>query len=134
MMEARQIVSPHQPHEIHAGISVFKRSERLRRVARAQLRFQIANLNLRVVHDLPRAGQSRRQWGWPARLQWIAGAHKPPNKIQPKPLQRLARDMGMPGMCRVERPTQQTDSLPSLRNWPSYACEFSRFQRTWPKG
>ena len=108
-VELHQIVRPHQPDEGHARIDRPQPLHRVGRGARAQPRLQRGDLHPRVPHHRPRprhpVGHRRRL----PRLQRVAGGDQPPDLIQPKPLHRLARDMGMPLMRRIERPAQQAD-------------------------
>ena len=54
-------------------------------------------------------------------FQWVAGADKPPDAIQPKALQGFARDMNVPRMRRIERATQQANDLSRPGWWQSFA-------------
>jgi hypothetical protein len=53
----------------------------------------------------------RGQWRGAVALQGVAGADHPPQPVQPEAAQRLAADMQMSGMGRIERAAQKADHL-----------------------
>ena len=50
-------------------------------------------------------------------FQRIAGTNQTPDLIQTEPFQRLAGDMRMPLVRRIERPSEQTDHLTGSGIW-----------------
>ena len=64
-----------------------------------------------MPHQRPRRRHPLRQGRGRVALQRVARADQPPDLIQPQPLQRLARQMHMAGMGRIEGPAQQADHL-----------------------
>ncbi|SEQ63891.1 hypothetical protein SAMN05428995_105395 [Loktanella sp. DSM 29012] len=52
-------------------------------------------------------------------FQRITRTDQPPDLIQPEPHERLARQMRVSGMGGIERSAQQTDALPTARDWPT---------------
>ena len=106
-VELRQIVRPHQPDEPHAGIECPQPRQRLRGVAGAEPRLDVGDGDAGVDHHGLCLRQTQRQRCRALPLQRVARADQPPDAVQPEPLQRLARDVDMARMGRVERPTQQ---------------------------
>ena len=112
-----EVVRPHQPDEAHTGIAGPQRGKGLRGVAGAKMGLDIRDLDPRVLHHLARARQTGRHRGRSMRLERIARADHPPHPIQPETLDRLAGDMGVTLVRRIERPAKQPDHLPRGRIW-----------------
>lgn len=101
-MQIRQVIRPHQPDKPHPRIQRLQPRQRLCRMAGAKVRFQIGNPHARVLHDLPGAGHPLVKWRWTGLFQGVPRTDKPPQLIQSKPLERLAAEVGMTGVGRVE--------------------------------
>jgi len=109
-----QIIRANQKHEIRTRKALAQFHKRISGEARAKRPFDIGRDHAPAIGNAPRARQTFRKRRHPrARLQGIARRDQQPNLIQPKRAERLARDMAMPGMGRVEGPAQKADAAPA---------------------
>lgn len=121
-MDLRKIIRPHQPDKAHARIARAQRCNRLRRISCAQMGLDVRHVHVRMPHQITRIRHTLSQRCRPLRLQRIAGRDKPPDPVQPEPLQRLARDVHMPRMRRIKRSAQQTNALARSGNGKAVSC------------
>ena len=108
-MELREVIGPHQPNKPHTGIQRHQPRQSLRRVARAKLGFEARHLDARIMHHLARPRDTTRHRRGALLFQRVTRAYQPPHTVQPKAPQRLAGDMRMALMRRIERSAEQTD-------------------------
>src|SRR5438552_16526344 len=67
-MEAAQIVGAHDPDEAHTGAAGDEVGERVVAVARADLGFEAADIDARMVRECPRGGDARAERAQAARV------------------------------------------------------------------
>ena len=102
VMQLRKVIRPHQPHKAHPPIAPRQRLQGLRGIARAQTRLDTRDRDARVLHHGARPFQPVVKRGRPARFQRIARSDQPPDSIQTKAFERLAGDMHMARVGRIE--------------------------------
>lgn len=116
-MNRRQIVGPHQPDETRARPSRGQPCQGRRGLRRAEPVLKIDDPDSGVAGRMPGGshpvGERRHAGLW---LQGILRRDHPPDLIQAESLQRLAGDVQMSVMGRVEGPAQQTNSEGSARS------------------
>lgn len=94
-----------------------QRSQRFRRIGRAAMALKIADSHTRMPHHRSRRLHPVLKRCRTAIFQRIARRHQPKHAVQPKPFQRLARDMHMTRMWRIKRSPQQTHGHPRTQIW-----------------
>jgi hypothetical protein len=90
-------------------VEVFMQGKQGGGVAGAQTHLQPGDHHPGVIDHRPGLRDPGCQRGRAFGFQRVAGADQPPHPVQPEPLERLAGDMGMAGMGRIERPAEQAD-------------------------
>jgi len=118
--QLREVVRAHQPDEMRGRKAAFEHMHRVRRVARAQMRLDIRGDDPPPIGYALRGGQTRGQRRHAGGgLQRVAGRDHEPELVQAEMRHRLAGDVQMPLMCRVERPAEQphpqTVAMPEAR-------------------
>ena len=121
MVELRQIVRTHQPHEMNArtcepaaqGVEIVSYS-----VAGADDSFETADIDAGIDGDhraRPRSRGRRVRAKLAVFLQWISRRDQPPDPIQLQTLHREQADGAMGFMRRIERAAEQADAHPRCR-------------------
>ena len=111
VVETGEIIRPHQPDEVNIRATAQDVRDRLRRIARADSRFQSGDNVPGVMlhqgaacrHPLFQRGQGRDI------LERVAGGDKPPDLMEPQAPQGRLRHQPMPRMRRVERATEEAN-------------------------
>src|SRR5579862_1006629 len=86
-MEAAQIVSTHDPDEMHTGAAPDQIADRLVGVAGAEFGFEVGDINAGMMRQGSGGGDARGEWRKaPGVLERIAGSDQPPNAIEAQPL------------------------------------------------
>ena len=134
---ARQLlqnVGAHQPDEVRAWKPPQQAVQRIDGVARAEYRLDRAGDDAASVRDAARRGQALAQRCHAAlRLQHIARRDQQPHLIEPQPPASNIDDMAMPGMRRIERTAEQSDTHPPPVTEPRQRIDQARVQgRTCP--
>jgi len=112
--ELREIVGTHQPDEASPRKAAFQRAQRVGGVTRAQPRLDIGNPDALVADDrrggCDAVGERRHAVD---RLQRILRRDEPPDLVELEMAQRLAADVQVAAMGRVERAAEQADTSPA---------------------
>jgi len=116
-MKLRQIIRAHEPDKPLLGVKLLQGPQRLRGITRAKPLFDPRHGHTRMIHHFAGLRYPRLHRRRAALLERITRAHQPPHLIQPKPFERLTRDVRMPRMRRIKRPAQQSDHLTRGRIW-----------------
>src|SRR5216684_1278595 len=139
MAELREIVSAHQPDETGASEAALEDAQRVGGIARTQPRLDIGDLDARIVDDGCGGSDALDQRGHAAhRLQRVLRRDEPPDLVEAEAAQRLAADMQMAAVGRVERAAEQADapSSPIAKRRGEREAGSSRRRsgqgRTWP--
>ena len=111
MVEAPEVVRPHQPDEAHARVAAPQLAQGRCGVARADPRLEVGDDDPPVADHRPRLGEPPREVGGRVGLQRVAGGDEPPDAIEPEGAERPERDVDVPGVRRVERAAEQPDAL-----------------------
>lgn len=70
-----------------------------------------------MIHQVPRGSNALRQrLELTVILEWVAGRHQPPDRIQTKSLQRLTRDEPMSLMRGIKAAAKQPNAHAGRRN------------------
>ena len=110
-MELGQVIGPHQPYEPDAGVKRLQRCDGLGGIARADPRLDIGDDDAGMIDQRMGRRQTLCQGGRSLGLERIAGADQPPDAIEPKAFERLATDMQMAGMGRIELSAEKANGL-----------------------
>src|SRR5262249_45109078 len=82
-------------------------------ISRADLRFQAADVDARMVHERLRGGDALRERAKPAGVfERIARSHQPPDAVEVEPLHGDQACAEMRLVRRIERAAEQTDAHP----------------------
>lgn len=85
MMEAEEIVGPHQPHEMDTRAAAFHVAERLECIGTAEVGLETRDHDLGMTGELAGRLQALGEFREVAPvLQWITGADEPPDAIEPQ--------------------------------------------------
>jgi hypothetical protein len=110
-VEIDKIVDAHDPDEMHGWTATAQDANGVDRVAGADLRLDIGDVDARMPGTRPRrrdAGSERGQF--PDILQRISGRHQPPDAVEAKPLHCEQADGTVRRMRRIERAAKQPDA------------------------
>ncbi len=126
-MELGQVVRPHKPHKFGLWEASRELCDSIHSVARIELKLDSGG------HD-PRAAGLRFGGFQPGSqishiipgLQRIAGRHQPPAFVQPKRVDRKARDPAMAAMSGVKAASKKADAAWNLGHIVSLQRRFSR--------
>src|SRR5260221_5828258 len=139
MADLSEIVRAHQPNEMGAGKAALERGDRIRRVAGAEPRLDVGDLDARILRQRRGRGEALGERRHAAhRLQRILRRDQPPDLIEREPSQRLAADMEMAAIGRVQRTAEEPDAAPApiaerARERQDRAARLGFAQgRTWP--
>src|SRR5262249_6540440 len=112
-MEATQIVGTHDPDETHARTVLPQIRDGLVGIRRADLRFQIGDIDARVVRERLGSDDAPGKRGKPAGVfEWISGRHQPPDPVEIEPLHGEQTGAEMRLVRRIERAAEETDAHP----------------------
>ena len=113
-MKAAQVVCSHDPDKAHARTMIAEIRDRLKRVARPDLRLEPQHLDPRMAaRKGARSGDTLLERGEATRvLERIAGRHQPPDAVKGKPLHcdQTSAEVGV--MRRIEGAAEQSNSHP----------------------
>jgi len=110
--ELAQIIGTHEPDEAHIREAAAQLAHRICGILGAQALLDIGCDDAPSIGDAARLGEALRERGHArARLQRVAGLDHEPELVQPQMDDRLARNMQMPLMRRVEGTAQNADAL-----------------------
>src|SRR5260221_13277835 len=88
--------------------------DRTRGVAGAEPRLDVGDLDARILRQRRGRGEALGERRHAAhRLQWVLRRDQPPHLIEREPSQRLAADMEMAAMGRIERAAEEPDAAPA---------------------
>src|SRR5262245_4581814 len=122
-VEAAQIVGAHDPDEAHARAVAAQIGDGLIGISRADLRFQAADVDARMVHERLRGGDALRERAKPAGVfERIARSHQPPDAVEVEPLHGDQACAEMRLVRRIERAAEQTDAHPGGMGREHDAC------------
>src|ERR1051325_1099536 len=110
--ELHEVIATHQPDETRPRKAPPQRLYGVRGVGGAELGFDIADPDSAVGGgDFPGLLQPLGERRHPGdRFERVLRRHQPPDFIEIEPLQRLAADMQVPAMRRIERAAEQPDA------------------------
>lgn len=118
-VKAREIIRPHEPHELMAGVVRLEVRDGIDGIAQAHPLLDIEDADAWVTGDRLGARETLRIISkFMLGFKGIMRAHQPPDFIKLQALQCLARDVQMPGMGGVEGTTQQTNATSTLHAPP----------------
>ena len=107
-MELRQIILAHQPDEAAFRVKPLQRADRVERVARLQLRFDIRRTDGGTARHRPRRRKTHGQrCHAPGGFERIARRHQPPRLVEPQCIDRGERDPAMAAVRGIERSAEQ---------------------------
>ena len=110
-VKLRQIVAPHQPHELHLGVAPAQRAQGIERVARAQFALDRGGHDSRAAGLLPGRSQPRRQRRHPGfGLKRVTRRDQPPHRIEVQGFKCPEANTSVPAMRRVETAAEEPDS------------------------
>ncbi len=115
-IELDHVVGPHQPDKAHTRIEPLQGGKGVAGHARAQLRLDPGDLDMRVMDDVARLRDAFGQGCRAMRLEGVAGRHQPPDPVQPEPPQRHFGDMDMALMRGIEGSAQEAHPHPGQRD------------------
>ena len=111
MDELRQDVGAHQPDESGVREMSAQRPDGVQGITRAEQKFGRADDNAPAVGNLARARDPGRQRLHAViALQGVLRRDQPPYLVETEALQRLAAEVSMAVVSRVERTAQQADT------------------------
>src|SRR6185312_8977320 len=128
MADLRQDIGADQQDETRARKYSLQCRYSVDRIARAEPRLDVEHADAAIAGKLARRGETLGQGCHAAhRLQRVLRRHQPPDLVEVEALQRLAADMEMAFMRRVEGPAEKADAA---RRQPTDAQAMRRQRRT----
>ncbi len=107
-MKLREIVSAHDPDEVHTGNAAAQMDDRVDSVSGADDSFETADVDARIVGDIKRGVGALGKAMQPAVvLERIARRQQPPDAIELQALDRKQADGAMRRVRRIERTAEQ---------------------------
>src|SRR5215475_14168225 len=122
-VEAAQIVRAHDPDEAHARTVAAQIGDGLIGIPRADLRFQVADVDARMVHERLGGDDALCERRKPAGVfERIARRHQPPDPVEIEALHGDQAGAEMRLVRRIERAAEQTDPHPRGMGRKHDAC------------